>query len=469
VLAGAAGFLAFVFLLKSIPAMFRPMGFLRDDFLFPLWALWETARSPAWFVVATLAIAAAGGLWASRRFERLSKGRFLTVVGIGAVVLWSGLALTNRGFPGGIKYPFERDADYYADVAVFSSLAEIGSTYNERQAELSLHGRTHPPGAVALLFVLDRILFGKLTLVAASVVPLSALALWLIHAWARLHLVPGTSRAASLLWVTTPAVALYGETCMDMVFAIPLLAAGFLFSEGAIRARDRAPLVVGAILGRGALFGSAIAMGALFTFSTGVLVLAVGLYAASRIRARDEIRTLGLLLTISLATFVLILAGVRAVTGFDWLACLRTALRIDSVDASAFLSARYWALTRLMGVMDYLVLAGVGTSPLWIGALARGRSAFPPGPLPDQEVRDGVLVSLARCAAAAALVVLALGAYKIGETGRILLFLLPVTLLPVCRRLQDDPPDKLPTTIGLLALLGSAQALIFEAWLDTRW
>src|SRR4029079_3448953 len=43
----ASGFLAIVFLLKVMPALAPPAGLLRDDFLFPLWALWRPAT--AWW------------------------------------------------------------------------------------------------------------------------------------------------------------------------------------------------------------------------------------------------------------------------------------------------------------------------------------------------------------------------------------------------------------------------------------
>ena len=80
-------------------------------------------------------------------------------------------------------------------------------------------------------------------------------------------------------------------------------------------------------------------------------------------------------------------------------------------------------------------------------------------------------VALSRAAAMAVLAFLLLGVYKIGETGRILLFLIPLVPLLAVARLQRAWPTRTSWHRGVtaVALLNLAQAFLFEMLLDTRW
>src|SRR6185436_313027 len=114
-----------------------------------------------------------------------------------------------------------------------------------------------------------------------------------LHRWARLLLTPGEARTTCLVWILVPAVSLYGATCMDMVFALVLLAPLLTFTAIVVS------LAIAA--GRGAqrhgrarIFFSGVALGVtlaiafLFTFSTAVLVTALGLVCASRLWDRSR-------------------------------------------------------------------------------------------------------------------------------------------------------------------------------------
>ncbi|GEM_PF-4646734 len=102
------------------------------------------------------------------------------------------------------------------------------------------------PGARILLWILDRATGGRAGPVSLAVVLLSTLGLLPMLAWARCFLPERGARAAAILWVMTPAVALYGATSMDMIFAVPLMAAGALFAMALTReaAGARRPLAL---------------------------------------------------------------------------------------------------------------------------------------------------------------------------------------------------------------------------------
>jgi hypothetical protein len=105
-----------------------------------------------------------------------------------------------------------------------------------------------------------------------------------------------------------------------------------------------------------------------------------------------------------------------------------------------------------MGVLDIAILFGAALFATWVGALRRGV------PHAAEATRWG------RATAIACLVALAVGAFKIGETGRILVFALPAVVLPVASLLEDDD-----AAVALIAAVALAQAFVFEAFLDTRW
>ena len=401
-------------------------GLLREDGLFPLWARWERGGAAAWFAPALALGAAVAVLWWRGTLDRLPAPAFLAgSIGLSAAVFVS-LALTNGGFPAGLTWPLTRDEDYAQDVARFRTLGEIGSTFTAKQAELSLHGKTHPPGPIVLAFVLDRIARGNLVVVALLMVVLGALTILPLHAFARDALGERAARRAVLLWATAPSILLYGATCMDMVFSLPV-AVALWQAERAVASRRAAPAI---------LSGLALGIGLLMTFAAGIAAAALALVAARR----RTYRTIALVAAASLA----VLLTARAAWGLDFWAAFRQAARLDAAEWPAWTSPRYYLWTRLMDVFDAMIMFGAALTATWASSLRT--SAW------------------GRAAAIASLLAFAAGAFKIGETGRILMFLLPAVVVPVAKLLEDD--DR---AVALVALAGFAQALVFEAVLDTRW
>ncbi len=468
--ARAAGFLAVVFALKVLPLLAPALGLLRRDFLFPLWALWQRGDG-VWWLLPVFAVGLGLAAFAFRPGRRrLTPAVFALLTMTSAALLWLSLSLTNGGWPEGLVEPMLRGADYYVDVERFSSPADIWHHYVARQESLSLHGRTHPPGALTLLWVLDWLAGGRAGGVSLAVVLLSALGLLPMLAWARCFLPERGARAAALLWVLTPAVALYGATSMDMIFALPLMTAGAFFAMALTRAvpATSRPWLLPAVTA-----GLFLAMGFLFTFSAAVLAAT---WMATALLAPRQIRRHALAILITAGTSCIIaLALVMASTGLDLVACLQVAISLDAAEAPATLSLRYYFLTRLMGVMDFLILAGVALSPVWLRALWRGwtaeTSAGPEIPPDHESSNDAVLLALGRGMALAVCIFLALGAYKIGETGRIFLFLMPFMILPAARSLAATGRA---TATGLwlftiTALWHLGQTALMEWFLDTRW
>jgi hypothetical protein len=434
VVSATAAFLSVLAAVKIGFALTPSQGLLREDGLFPLWARWERGTAWGWFLPAFAV--AAGVLVALRRggLDRIGAPTFLGIATLLSALTGTTMALTNSGFPSGLTAPFERDEDYWAAVPRFASTRAVWSTYTTVQSDLPLHATTHPPGAVAALKVVSGIAGGSLLGACVAVILLGTLTILPLHAWAREAAGDRAARRAVVLWVTAPAILLYGATCMDMVFAVPLVTAGWLFHRALERNDSRAA----------ALAGGALGVGLMFTFSGGIVAVVFALVAVPRRAFR--------VVAITAAASIAVLVVVRLTTGFDWLSCLRQAARIDAVEWPAWSSPGYFVWTRLMDVFDALVLFGAALSALWVGVMRRGLIGAS-GP-----------VTWSRATAIACLLAFLAGAFKIGETGRILLFVLPAVVIPVARMLQDD--DR---AFGLVAAAGFLQAVVFEAVLDTRW
>jgi hypothetical protein len=462
--AAACGFLAALFLLKTLPLLGPPIGLLRRDFLFPLWALWRDGNGVQW-LLPTIVLAVMLMVAILRSGQRLLPQALTTLILMGlAVSLWISLSLTNGGWPEGLLEPLVHSADYYIDVEKFPSLAALWRDYVSQQPHLSVHGRTHPPGALTVLWLLDRAWGMYVPGVSATVVLLASLGVLPVMLWSRRFLGDSRTPSTVILWILTPAVALYGATSMDMVFAVPLLAAGALFALAVAGKPESTRTQPGDVI-MAAAAGLFLAMGFLFTFSAAVL--AVAFVLASALVPRRRRRRALVMVAVVGATSMLAVGLVALVTGFDPVACLQTAMMLDAGEAPATLSLRYYLLTRLMGILDHLVMSGVVMAPIWLGVLLFGWRRQPDCENDD----DRVLLALSRAVALSVALFLALGAYKIGETGRIFVFLMPFLLIPAVRRLslQYARPQALSWALTVVAAWHLGQTVLMEWFLDTRW
>src|SRR6185436_13374459 len=140
---------------------------------------------------------------------------------------------------------------------------------------------------------------------------------------------------------------LYGATCMDMVFGLVLGTAIATFiaisvpPESARLEGNRRATVLGVLL------GLELASGFLMTFSTAVLALSFAVVVGYRLLRREPgAPLLAAATAIAAAVSVGCLLALRPLTGFDWVACGATAVRLDGAESNAFISAGYYTVTR---------------------------------------------------------------------------------------------------------------------------
>lgn len=402
-----------------------------------------------WLANAGVGVLASGGLIAAGRaaqltgFPRISPSsfwtrRYLAGLMVFAAVFAVGVALL-RG-PEAISAPYERHAyEFAGDVGKGGSIGGLFSDYNRMHPYLSMHSKVHPPGAVALFWVLSWLVgsAAPLNLALATVVA-AQLALIPLFFWAKDLTDERTALAACTLYAFVPSVVLFTATSADALFPPLTLATLFLFGRGLWRGHG----------GYAAAAGAGYALMSLMKFT----LLGLGVYFAFMgLRACLQpggMRRTALTAAVMIAAFLTVHGAVSWATGFDYIECFRLAKAQFDTDQAALneLTPRYQASWfRLLNPLCWLYFAG---TPVTLLLLDRLRT--PSGTLRGLWWVLGLTLL--------ALSLLYLGR---GEGERSALYVFPFMVLPaahmlaaVCQKQESAAP------------LGAAVAfLMFQSWL----
>lgn len=440
-----------------------------------VWPL-KAGYFPSFTPLALLPAALFAG-WAWLVLRRLDGGAARgRLAGSAALVLLGGLALAValragvRGWESLFATFTDNPFEYIADVPrVGDDPVGFLGQFVALKGELALHSSTHPPGAILLLWAVERV-FGPGPVPASwAAIALSALApaaaLWAGHRLGgpRLGLLAGAVAAVM------PGQLVYGVTSMDGVFnmLLALGAAAFLLA-----------LEPGARWWAAALAGLLIAAGLLFTYAAtqlfffGLAVCAAALWrgwaaadgpAPARLAgAAAPVLRQGLVAAGALA---LIYLGLYLATGFNVVegALRATAINVDvmrAVKARPFLppSLSYYTLYLVANLLAFAWYLGPWGLTAATGA---GGAALRRRPL------DG-LGALA--AGLAALVAgMALGGLFNREVERIWGFTYPLFAVLVARHALQGDARQQRWRAGLYLALAFAHGLAIRVLLNTFW
>ena len=351
----------------------------------------------------------------------------------------------------GIEAPFvPAELEYYGDIHRVN--ASFLATYVASMEDLSLHGRTHPPGPILLLWGLSRLLGGSRLAVVTTVACLSVLAAIPVYLLARQALFDaGQALLAAFLFMVTPNVVLYSASSMDS--AVLFFSAWTLYCtwESLRQASLRWAL----------LAGLAYALTLFMTFTVaflspffGLLFLLLGLRDPDR-RARRLRALVAMGITVAGCYFVLAVG-----TGFNILACFQRAWELNQTSIAVLRSYAYWLVGNLVAYAAWL---GFASWPL-LGAQLRQAV---------RRCRQGNLRMGAEAMLLAALgtvLIFDLSGLVRGEVGRVWLFLVPTLVIPAAGRLAAwlaEARSRAPLYACASLLFG--QALVFELLLNTYW
>lgn len=403
----------------------------------PVYGRFEPGFSRLGVISLAVAVVAAAVAYAVARRERTAPW---VTVGAAAALLLSfaaSVAVVN-GSAQAYTDPLQRTrpADYQQDVHVVRErgVRPFIRDHPKLMPEFaSVHSRTHPPGPVIVMSVLQSAFPRRLVPRAVTLAILASLVV--VPAWflARHFFGERAATIAVFLLAVAPAPALFAFTSMDAVFAMLIATAGALLFIGL------SPRGSGALA-----FAGGASVGAVTFMTYGVAIVAAGgaLYGALARPPRESVKHLA----IAGAGLVAALLAMRIVLGFDLAASFRASYAILADESER--SYWYWIFGNL-GV--WFTFAGVAVAALSI------RSAVTERPL--------YLLALI-----VPILALDLNHKFAGETERIGQFALPFFAAAAAGWLVRWEGDRRrPGVVAALVLATALQAILLEALYYTFW
>ncbi|GAA4205799.1 hypothetical protein [Actinocatenispora rupis] len=270
---------------------------------YPIAGSWRSAWS-WWLPVPVVVAVALLVLW-PRVVARLRWGRLLAAATVVSAA-WA-VALSLADGPAGLTGPLAPFQQYPHDVPRVTDLGTYLSTFARHVVDpangpvWTVHVGGHPPGALGLFVVLQRIGLGGLGPAAAVCIAGGALAVPSVLAVTRLFGGTATARRAALFVPLAPA-ALWVATSADALFA-GIGAAGLCALAYAAARRGPSADLLAALGG--------LALGCCLFLSYGLALLVVPALAVVLVQRRIRPLLIG-------AAVVLALLALAYAAGFDW-------------------------------------------------------------------------------------------------------------------------------------------------------
>lgn len=132
--------------------------------------------------------------------------------------------------PDAIAHAYSRSAyEYINDVGVGGSIRGLFHDYEKYHAHLSMHSKVHPPGPVAILWLLSFVVGRTPMGLSIATILFGALSVIPMYYWARDMLGPRRGFLATLLYVVAPTIVLFTATSADIAFMPFTITSLFLF------------------------------------------------------------------------------------------------------------------------------------------------------------------------------------------------------------------------------------------------
>ncbi len=277
--------------------------------------------------------------------------------------LFSGSIAMIRGGPDGISEAYERrDAEFVGDIGLGGSIRGLFSDYEELHQHLSMHGKVHPPGPTALLWIMSYVAGrGPLGLSLATMA-FGSLAIIPLYLFARDLGNQRIAFTACLIYAVVPTIVLFTATSANTLFMPFTITTLFLFWRALYQCSAVYAITAGVSYALMSLLSfSLIGVGAFFGI--------VGLWALTRRHLRfSVVQTAALMLLAFLGFHALVWWW----SGFDMIAAFQMAKVHFDFDQAQLqeLSPRYpaWAW-RILNPLAWFYFAGIPVSLLFIWRL----------------------------------------------------------------------------------------------------
>ena len=391
------------------------------------------------FLIGTLAF-----LWAMRRTDWYKGNIGSREAGwmlCGLIVfafLFSGSVAMVRGGPDGIKQSYERHGyEYIDDIGSKSSIHDLFRDYNTIQPYLSMHAKVHPPGPIAILWVMSfGVGQGAMALSLATMV-LGVLGLIPLYLWVKDLADRRVALTCCIIYSLMPSIVLFTATSADITFMPFVLTTLFLFWRALERGSIPYALAAGVMYGVLSLISfSLISLGAFFAIA--------GLWHFRDHERRGAVVKTAAVMVVGL--FALHLA-VRWWSGFDVITCfIQSKAQFDTDQMHLDeLAPRFpsWSW-KLLNPACWFFFAGIPVSLLFLWRLRH-----------REDAQHGLFIVFALTALA--LDILYLGR---GEGERSAMYVLPFLAIPAAYML-DELGRRAESTGPLLV---TTSFLAFQCW-----
>ena len=284
-------------------------------------------------------------------------------------ILFSFSVAMLRDGPEGITTAYERQSyEYISDIGAGLSIRGLFHDYNKLHPHLSMHSRVHPPGPVAILWLLSIVFLGRDPMrLSIATVLVGSLGIIPLYFWARDLAGRRSALLCCTLYALVPSIVLFTATSADILFTPLTITTLFLFWRALHKRSTLYALAAGAMYAVLSLISfSLLALGAYFAF--------VGLW---KIRDRQLRYSVVQTAVLMVAAFLALHVFVRWYTGFDVIECFRlckTQFETDQVNLDLITPRYPGYVFRFLNPLCWVFFAGVPVSLLFFWRLAKPES-----------------------------------------------------------------------------------------------
>ena len=220
----------------------------------------------------------------------------LIALAVFAFVFPASVAMLREG-PLGISQAYERQAiEYIKDVGLGGSIRGLFRDYVAMHPYLSIHSQVHPPGPIAILWVLSYVAGREPMGLSLATMALGALSVFPMYFWARELFERRTALTCTVLYALVPSIVIFSSTSVDITFMPFVLTTLFLFQRAIGRASVPYALAAGLCYGLlGIISFSLLSIGVYFGFN--------GLHRLMKRETRRAVLQTAALMTIGVLAF----------------------------------------------------------------------------------------------------------------------------------------------------------------------
>ena len=301
--------------------------------------------------------------------------------------------------------------EYYYDAINIKDTKTLLNTFNEIQTSLLIHAKVHPPGAVLIIYWLNKLFKGQIIFISISITIIATiLSLFFFYKFLILKFDKSIAKYSVFLFSIIPSIQIYYCATIDALVLGCLLGVLYFFFHS-----NKTIGLVGLTIFT--FFASFITFG--FTFILPVI------FCFELFNRKSILRPTILIFFLGLIYFIL-----NEVFGFNYLKAFITATIIESPDGFRLISDPLnYFLTQIEGIAEILLFFG----PFLCFLMFKGLSILK---------RNYFQLWTLFCIAIGVLFLMFFsGALRTGETARVCLFIYPYLFLPVVAWLANKKSE----------------------------